>query len=72
MGHVTITGVERCDSEGTTLRLSVRGCEVLAVFPNEENQEVSHKIRKVLIDTCISNLSCQNKQKNGQKKQNMR
>lgn len=57
MKNVDITGVEKCDSEGTILHLTVRGHVVQAYFAPESKQQVYTQIRKALIDTCISGFS---------------
>lgn len=72
MEKVSITGVDKCDGDGTTLRLSVRGCEVMAFFPQEGNQQAFAQIRKALVDTCISNFCGTEMQKIGQNVESMR
>ena len=57
MGNVDITGVDKCDNDGTTLRLSVRGCEVLAFFPVSENRKALIAIKEALMNVYISDLA---------------
>ena len=56
MEKVQIVGVEKCDGEGTVLRLSIRGHSVEAVFTAEENTEVFPKLKNMLLQTCASGL----------------
>ncbi len=56
MGKVCIVEVEKCNREGTTLRLSVRGHSVEAVFASEQNHQVLPKIKNALLSTGLSRL----------------
>lgn len=56
MGKVYIVEVEKCNREGTTLRLSVRGRSVEAVFTTERNTKVLPKIKNALLNTGASGL----------------
>ena len=56
MGKVYIVEVEKCNREGTTLRLSVRGRSVEAVFTTEQNTKVLPKIKNALLNTGASGL----------------
>ena len=53
---VYIVGIEKCDREGTTLRLSIRGRSVEAVFVTEGNTRVLTKIKNALLNTGGSGL----------------
>ena len=56
MGKVCIVEVEKCNREGTTLRLSVCGHSVEAVFASEQNHQVLPKIKNALLNTGLSRL----------------
>lgn len=42
--------------DGNILRLTVRGCEVLAIFAAQGNPEVYQHIRHVLLESCMASL----------------
>ena len=60
MANITIHGPAQTTDGGAALHLTVRGCEVLALFAPEENTGVYHHIRQVLLDSCLVVFSDKN------------
>lgn len=72
MAKIIIHGPAQTADSGSALRLTVCGCEVLALFAPKKNTEVYHSIRRTLLDTCLETYSNSNSAKIGQNEQNMR
>lgn len=72
MADITICDTAQNPGGGNALRLTVRGCEVLALFEPEKNTGVYHSIRRTLLDSCLDTYSANKNEKIGQKEQNMR
>ena len=56
MEKVYIVGIEKCNEEGMTLQLSVRGRSVEAFFVADRNNQVLPKIKNALLNTGASGL----------------
>lgn len=66
MKNIVLGSIVPSDGGETAMHITVRGCEVLALFPTEANPQVFQQIRQVLMETCLSNILSNNPSKIGQ------